>query len=205
MALDRTDAELMLAFAAGELEAFTMLVDRYQKPLVNFFYAQCRDLQTAEDCAQDVFLKLYHYAARYQQQAKFSTFLFRVAKNYWIDIYRSRKSRPTQISMDRPVGTDEAGSLSDVLPGKASPPEGTLEQDELRDLLNQAVGQLPEEHQMVVILSEQQGMKYQEIAAVLDIPVGTVKSRMHSAMRKLREILKDTELCPTTEGEAEVS
>jgi RNA polymerase sigma-70 factor (ECF subfamily) len=188
-----SDSELMVRFRDGDEDAFRTLAQRFQRPLVNFFYRLCWDRFTAEDYAQEVFARIVKARARYRPQAKFSTWLFRIAKNYWIDRYRERKNAPLTGSLSHPI-RDDGGrpvTLEDTVEGDSPKPEQEARRREIREALSAAVERLSEEQRLVFVLSENQGMKYADIAEILEIPVGTVKSRMHSAVRRLRELLKD--------------
>jgi RNA polymerase sigma-70 factor (ECF subfamily) len=191
----RDDAALMAALKTGELEAFNALVGRHQRSLINFFYHLCWDRQVAEDCAQEVFLRVYSHLGSYEPQAKFTTFLFRIARNLWIDRVRSAAVHGKPLSLQRPSGGgDEGPALQDRVAARAPSPVEILARREQQDALRRAIDQLPEEQKAVVILSEIQGLKYQDISAILDVPVGTVKSRMHTAMDKLKDLLSVAEL-----------
>ena len=190
----RDDAALLAAIKNGELGAFTQLVDRHQRSLINFFYHLCWDRQASEDCAQEVFLRVYSHRDSYEPQAKFTTFLFRIARNLWIDRMRSAAVHGKPLSLERPAGGDEGRTLQDRVAGKVPGPVEILAREEQQDALRRAIDQLPEEQKAVVILSEIQGLKYQDIGVILDVPVGTVKSRMHTAMEKLKELLSVAEL-----------
>lgn len=187
------DAELIAAVKDGKLAAFTQLVDRHQRSLINFFYHLSWDRSASEDCAQEVFLRLYSHLGTYEPQAKFTTFLYRVARNLWIDRVRSAASHGKAVSLESPVGFGEERTLRDRVSAGAPTPVDILTRQETQDSLKRAIEQLPEEQKAVLILSEIQGLKYQEIGAILDIPVGTVKSRMHTAMEKLKDMLADLE------------
>ena len=188
------DFELVRGIQQNNLEAFTALVERYQRSLINFFYHNSWDRQMAEDCAQEVFLKLYNRLDSYEPQAKFTTFLFRVARNLWIDKLRARRSRPVKASLDAPIGVEDGNVLQDRIASGAESPVEELEKEETKMSLRRAVDRLPEEQKLVVLLSEFQGMKYRDIGDILGIPVGTVKSRMHTAVERLREILEKDEM-----------
>ncbi len=188
------DAALIVAIQKGKLAAFTQIVDRHQRSLINFFYHLSWDRQVSEDCAQEVFLRLYSHLGTYEPQAKFTTFLFRIARNLWIDRMRSEQARGGKpVSLEAPLGFGEERSLRDRLSGPSATPVEILARQETQDALKNAIDRLPEEQKTVLILSEMQGLKYQDISAILDIPVGTVKSRMHTAMERLKEILGDEE------------
>ena len=187
------DSELMERFRDGDDDAFPLIVQRFQRPLVNFFYRLTWDRFTSEDYAQEVFVRLIRHRKSYQRKAKFSTYLFRIAKNYWIDRYRERVKAPKMTSLNLTVGTGEGRGLSlgDMVEGKVPAPAEELNRKEIGERLKDAVSRLPEEQRLVFVLAENQGLKYAEISEVMEIPVGTVKSRMHAAMRRLRELLKD--------------
>jgi RNA polymerase sigma-70 factor (ECF subfamily) len=184
------DSDLMLRVRAGHAPAFEALVARFLRPLVRFFHRMGADLALAEDCAQDVFLKLYRMRAGYEPRAKFSTFLFRVARNHWIDVWRHRAAGPTAVSADGPTGEDDEGTLADRLPGAGEPPPDGAVSREVVEALRAAVAALPAEQREVLALTRAGTLRYEEVAAILEIPVGTVKSRMHAAVRSLREALR---------------
>jgi RNA polymerase sigma-70 factor (ECF subfamily) len=185
----RDDAALMAALKAGEPAAFAGLVGRHQRSLINFFYHLCWDRQAAEDCAQEVFLRVYSHLDTYEPQAKFTTFLFRIARNLWIDRTRSAAVHGKPLSLDRRSGVDEGRALGERVASRTPGPVEILAREEQQAALRRAIDQLPEEQKAVLILGEIDGMKYQDIGAILDVPVGTVKSRMHTAMEKLKELL----------------
>lgn len=184
------DAQLMERFAAGDDDAFREIVERHNGPLFRFFMRRCFDRALAEDCVQEVFLRLVRHRGRWRPDAKFTTYLYRIAENYWIDKYRSRKAKPPMGSLS--TSFDEDGpSLGDVVPAETPGPEGQARNHELAERIERAVAQLSEAQRSVFVLAETSGMKYAEIGRVLDIPVGTVKSRMHAAVSRLRELLEE--------------
>jgi RNA polymerase sigma-70 factor (ECF subfamily) len=190
----RDDAALLAAIKTGELGAFTGLVERHQRSLINFFYHLCWDRQAAEDCAQEVFLRVYSHLDTYEPQAKFTTFLFRIARNLWIDRMRTAAVHGKPLSLESQGSGGDERALQDRVAGRSPSPVEILARREQQDALRRAIDQLSEEQKAVVILSEIQGMKYQDIGAILDVPVGTVKSRMHTAMEKLKDLLSVAEL-----------
>jgi RNA polymerase sigma-70 factor (ECF subfamily) len=183
------DSELMLRVRAGDGTAFEVLVGRFLRPLVRYFHRMGADASLAEDCAQDVFLKLYRMRVAYEARAKFSTFLFRVARNHWIDVYRHRAAAPPAVSSDA-TSDPEQGTLSDRLPSREGGPDAGAETDELLEALRVAVTRLPPEHREVLALTRSGNLRYEEVASILEIPVGTVKSRMHAAVLALRRLLE---------------
>src|SRR5688572_23089739 len=187
------DAGLLAALQAGELGAFNALVARHQRSLINFFYHLCWDRQGAEDGAQEVFLRVYSHLDSYEPQAKFTTFLFRIARNLWIDRMRTAAVHGKPLSLEASSG-GEGRALQERVASRVQTPVEILAREEQQDALRRAIDQLPEEQKAVVILSEIQGMKYQDIGEILGVPVGTVKSRMHTAMEKLKDLLSVAEL-----------
>lgn len=180
------DAELLLRLAAGEVEVFDRIVDRFERPLVRYFHALCGDPQLAEDCAQEVFVRLFKARERYSPDAAPNTFVFRIAKNLWIDVYRSKRARPEAASID--AGDDEDdGDRAANLPGPTQNPIEALGREEDQRRLRAALLELPEGQRAVLALAVGQSMKYERIAEILDIPVGTVKSRVHAAVANLRK------------------
>lgn len=183
-----SDRELIAAFQAGRQEAFEQIVLRHQVGLINFFYRFLGDRERAEDYTQEVFLRLYLHADRYVPTAKLTTYLYHIAKNLCLDDLRRRKRQGPMQSIDHE--TQEGYSLRDELIAEEETPSDQLEGKDRERIVQEALAKLPEEQRLVVVLSEIRGMKYKEIAEILEIPVGTVKSRMHTAMHKLREILE---------------
>ena len=186
-----TDADLVAAIQRGDREAFRQLVERHHRSLISFFNHMSWDLQIAEDCTQEVFLRLFSHLGSYEPQAKFTTFLFRVARNLWIDRMRSGAVRMKPTSLD---ASDERGALKDRIRSSAETPVEILSRSETCEAVKQAIEGLPEEQRMVLVLSELQGLRYEEIAVILQIPVGTVKSRMHTAVERLKEKLKSDDM-----------
>lgn len=188
---ERPDEDLIRAFKNGELDAFTMLVRRHQNALINFFYHLCYDRMTAEDLTQEVFVRLYTHLDRYEPRTKFTSFLFKVARNLWIDQIRKNNPQPRAVSMDAAVHDDPQETFRDRIDAREPSPAEVAARMETVDALHRAIQRLPEEHRMVVILSEIHGLRYEEIGEILNIPVGTVKSRMHNAIGRLKDLLKN--------------
>jgi len=183
----KTDVELMTEFQQGNRDAFEKLVMRHQMGVFNFFVRMTSDREAAEDQTQEVFLRLYQNAHRYQVTAKFTTYLYRIARNCWIDQLRRNKRRGHMLSLDKENA--QGVNLYDNLAADTNNPAGRLEARDLANVVNQAIDSLPEEQKVVFVLSEVQGMKYAQIAETLEIPEGTVKSRMHVAISRLRDYL----------------
>jgi RNA polymerase sigma-70 factor, ECF subfamily len=180
MRSDLTDIELMLRVQSGELEAFQELLWRYREPLHRFFASLITDRSQADDYVQETFLRLWLARGRYQPTGKFSTYLFQIGKHYWLN-QRKKDRRALAI---QPL--DEALAWPGLT---AAQPEAVLLQRYQAARLHRAVAALPEHYRQVFEMCHLEGLKYAEIGARLKIPVGTVKSRMAEAVRRLRRAL----------------
>jgi RNA polymerase sigma-70 factor, ECF subfamily len=184
------DSELMLTLSRGDETAFNRLVERHRHGLVNFFYHLCNHNQdVAEDLSQEVFVRIYVHRATYQPTAKFTTYMYKIARHCWIDHLRRDGRHDRMRSLDSVMEEDEGGALVDGIASTGDTPSDTSDKKEFVDIVIKAISALPEDHRMVFVLSEVRGMKYPEIAQVLNVPIGTVKSRMHNALKKLKEKL----------------
>lgn len=184
----QAELALMARVRDGDREAVIGIVERYQDELIGFFYHLSWDQLTAEELAQDVFVRLYNARERWQPTARLRTWLYRIAHNLWIDRLRRRRSL---VSLDAERG-DEGLRLSDAIAARPEPDPDARERDaEIRDRVRSALAELPDGQREVFILANDQGLKYHDIAAILGIPEGTVKSRMHHAVRFLRDELAD--------------
>ncbi|MBI5359218.1 MAG: sigma-70 family RNA polymerase sigma factor [Planctomycetes bacterium] len=189
--MTRTDEELMLAVKQGDQMAFTELVNRHQRALINFFYKFIWDKSLSEDYAQEVFLKLFMHANTYIPRAKFTTFMYRIARNHMIDRIRRNEASKNTFSLETPLKDEETMLGTFIASSTPAPPEEICSK-ERSEIIKQALDQLPEHIKVVVVLSETQGLMYSEIAEVLKVPLGTVKSRLHYGMLKLKAILAET-------------
>jgi len=180
----------MERLAVGDESALEDLYERWSGPLLSFLYGMCRDRALSEDLMQGVFLKVWRAAPRYKPLAKFSTWLFQIARNHWLNEREKKMRRIRPISLDGNSRHDDGPRLSAaVASSAASPPERALS-GELGAHIDAAVARLPEKLRDVWVLGAAQGLPYKEVSAILDIPVGTVKSRMFQAVRVLREELE---------------
>ncbi len=173
---DVPDAELMSMAAAGRDEAFREIVLRYQNILLNFFLRKCVSYSDGQDLAQRTFLRLWRYRGRYSPQAKFTTFLFLLAGQEAVDFFRAEGRR---------AGLEEGLAHEADVAADVKEPAAPAEGEDVR----RAVARLPEGLRDVVELGVFQDLPYAEVGKILKIPVGTVKSRMFNALRKLKELL----------------
>jgi len=183
----------MVAFKEGDPEAFDTLLRRHERALINYFYKMCYDRAQAEDLKQETFLRILRSAQRYRPEATFKTYLYTVARNLWIDRHRSRKAAPRTVSADLRIGED-GSTLGDLIQSRGRGTLAELSDQEAAGAVRSALEDLPEGQRMVFVLAFDQGLKYREISAVLGVPEGTIKSRMHAAVARLRGLLGNLQL-----------
>jgi len=184
----KVEDDLLARYRDGDAQAFRELVDAYRERMLHFFYRLCWDRDRAEDLCQDLFIKLITGSKRYRPEGRMSTFVYRVATNLWIDHYRSQRPRPRMYSYDQVVHPD--GDLAPrQFAGEDVAPSDQLIDGEQRAAMRNALERLTEPHRLVFELAVYQERPYGEISELLGIPVGTVKSRMHNAVRSIKEML----------------
>ncbi len=191
----RSDVELMAAVKAGDDEAFRVIVERHRAAIVNLTYRYCRNRADAEDLAQTVFVKVYKARERYQPEAKFTTWLYRIAVNASLNEVRNRKNRPTfqatslGASAEGP-GDWERGTARTVEDHAAESPADAVERDELRARVRDAVDQLPERQKMAIVLNKFHGLSYEELAAAMEMTIPGIKSLLVRARENVRQRLE---------------
>ena len=185
-----SDEELMLSYRDGDEDAFDMLYRRYEKPLLNFIYRMVMNAADAESLCQDVFLRVVRVKRKYKATAQFKAWLFRIALNLCRDRVRRMKHRShLSLNVLTLSQDDEDAELQDLIPDPSSNPVKYVETDEQQALIQGAIASLPEDQHLVVILKEYQGLKFSEIADIMNCPIGTVKSLNHRAHERLRKML----------------
>ena len=170
------DRDLIASAQQGDRQAFTQLVCRHQASIVSLTYRMCGDLRLAEDAAQEAFVRVWQHLNSYKPQYAFRSWLYRIAANAALDALRR----------ERPAADLDSLSLADL----GTSPEQSAEDNERAAHVRQAIAQLSESLRVVLILREYQELAYQEIADALDIPIGTVMSRLNSARAQLRHELR---------------
>ncbi|HEY3267408.1 MAG TPA: sigma-70 family RNA polymerase sigma factor [Armatimonadota bacterium] len=177
-----TDIQLMLQVRDGDEEAFRELVSRYRGPLRRFFAAMLADPSQAEDFTQETFLRLWLSRGRYQPIGAFSTYLYQIGKHHWMN--QKRKARP-------PVTFGFDDGVLEVRAPRQTQPEAVLLRRLQAARAQRALARLPDGLKAVFTLYHADGLKQAEIAQCLGIPLGTVKSRMAEAVRRLRAALSE--------------
>lgn len=180
-----TDEQLMLRYQSGDARAFDELLARYQKPLFQFIYRSVGVVAVAEDVLQDTFMRVIRNNSTYQQQAKFSTWIYTIARNLCVDHARRGKHR-NHASLDAPMGGDDASTLLDRQASHEADQAAQLGDAQFNAALQKLLGQLPEEQREVFVLREIQDLSFKEIAEIAGISENTAKSRMRYALEKLR-------------------
>jgi RNA polymerase sigma-70 factor (ECF subfamily) len=190
-----TDEALMVRFQSGERSAFAVLVRRYQTPLYNFALRQLRSPPGAEEVVQDAFVRVVQGAADFKHAARFSTWLYTIARNLCVDHIRKRALRQHP-SLDAPGGgarDSTAPTLADETADRTANVERTVVAGEIRQRVLSAVEMLPDDQREVFLLREVSNLPFREIAEIVGAPENTVKSRMRYALERLQEALSEFE------------
>lgn len=185
-----TDAEVMLCAGKGDNEAFDYLVNKYRRPMFSFMYRMTHNQAAAEELAQEVFLRVYRSRAGYAADAKFTTWLYRIATNLAANHARDTKSERTAptVHLDEPDA--ETGSMPDVADQQISVEQRLLRDERMQGIRKQVM-ELPERQRMAVLMHKYQDMDYKQIAGVLKLSESATKSLLFRAYETLRERLKD--------------
>jgi RNA polymerase sigma-70 factor (ECF subfamily) len=189
---DLSDEQLMLRYAQGDARAFDALIGRHYQPVFNFLVRNTGNSATAEELLQDVFMRVMSGAKKYEKRAKFTTWLYTIARNIVIDHSRKQKFRRHK-SLDQPIGSEDERTLGDTVkdehPSVMADRRYTDEQFKLK--LSDAMTRMNEDQRMVFVLREFQLLSFQEIAQIVETSENTVKSRMRYALEFLRTALRD--------------
>ena len=183
------DASLMLRVKQGDTEAFAELVDKYKQPVMNLAYRTLRDPTETEDLAQNVFVQVYKSAGRYEASAKFSTWLFTIARNLCLNEIRRRSRHPAE-SLDQTHAESDDQPLHQVADRRTAAAPQQLLQGELEEKVAQAIAGLPENQRTALLLCQQEELSYEEIAAVLGCSLSATKSLIHRGRETLKARLK---------------
>ena len=188
-----TDQEVVGLACAGREAAYRELIRRYERPVFSLIFRMVRDRETAEDLSQETFIKVLNHIDRYRPEFKFSSWLFKIANNLTIDHLRKRQLKTISIDGSPHAATAaevEASSFDVEARGETALEE--LESRELGGAIEKAIAKLRPEYRACILLRHVEERSYEEIAATLDLPLGTVKTYIHRARHELREYLSDT-------------
>ncbi len=192
MSNNMEDKELIERFLRGDKASFDGLVSKYQGLVFNLCLKMLGDYYEALDVAQDIFLKVYESLRSFRGEAKFSTYLYRISINFCKNRLKAiiRRRKKIAFSIDDPVNT-QSGSMQRQLASQDPTPREKMEESEKEGLVIKALSSLSPEYKEIIVLKEIEGLKYEEIAEILSIGLGTVKSRLSRARSALKEKLKD--------------
>lgn len=185
-----TDQEIVVLAVGGKEAAYRELIRRYERPVFSLVLRMVRDRQLAEDLAQETFIKALNAIASYRPEYKFSSWIFKIANNAAIDQLRRRELNTLSID-----GSPHATSAEDIeatalqVGDKSETPLEELEARELGTAIERAIGLLRPEYRSCIMLRHVEGLAYEEIAQLLDLPLGTVKTYIHRARHELRDTL----------------
>jgi RNA polymerase sigma-70 factor (ECF subfamily) len=179
----RSDEQLLAAYRDGDRESFALLVQRYQRELYHFLVRFMGDRVLADDVFQETFLQVHQSAAQFDTSRTFRPWLFTIAANKARDLIRSNNRRPTTAlqATITPAG-EGAGEFIDLLRAADHLPSESMERRELREKVQQTVQGMPEHLREILLLSYFHQFPYKQISEILEIPLGTVKSRLHAAV-----------------------
>ena len=180
----------MLRYRDGEARAFEVLVQRHRRPVFNFVLRYVRDPAAAEDVTQDCFLRVVRSAGSYVRDAKFTTWLYTIARNLCVDASRRQKHR-NMVSLDAPMSDDSKGSKVDNVASDGIAVDRQVIATELSVRMQRAIEALPDDQREIFLLREISDLQFNEIAEIVGVPENTVKSRMRYALEKLREALAE--------------
>jgi RNA polymerase sigma-70 factor (ECF subfamily) len=186
-----TDHELVALAQKGSEKAYRELLGRYQRPVFSLVYRMLRDREQAEDLAQETFVRVFNNIGRYDPKYKFSSWIFKIATNLTIDHIRKKEVATVSIDGSRyAVTSDEIEASTITVASDDENPEELLEAKELGESIEGAIGALRPEYRTAILLRHVEGREYQEIADIMSLPLGTVKTFIHRARHELRAKLE---------------
>lgn len=185
-----TDEILMERYCGGDARAFDRLLKRHGGPIYNFILRHVHNATLAEDLTQETFMRVIRGAAEYERRAKFTTWLYTIARNQCIDALRRAKHR-RHPSLDQPIEASESRTLGDTVKSDLPDSERGVADSEFTVALERALAKLPEEQREVFLMRQYQNLQFQEIAEITGVSANTVKSRMRYALENLQRTLED--------------
>ena len=189
--MDLDDLTLVNRCKEGDQQAFRLLVKRYERKVFSVAFGMLKDREEALDVSQEAFVKVHRYLGDFKGDSSFYTWLYRITRNLAVDRIRSRRGET--VEFDEKVAQDEAelgeaGFLSTQL---GTNPQKSALRRELAEKMTEALQQIPEKHREILLLREVEGMSYEDLSRVLEIPKGTVMSRLFHARAKMQKLLEE--------------
>jgi RNA polymerase sigma-70 factor (ECF subfamily) len=182
------DSDLINQAKSGDSRAYDKLLKKYKNSVYNLVLRMVRDQQEAEDLTQEAFIKAFHSITSFNEEYAFSTWLYKIATNNCIDYFRKRKLQT--FSLDKPVQYKDS-EIQHEIPDPDLDPEVSIIASERSKLIREAINTLPEKYYRAIVLRHNEEKSYEEIAEILDLPLGTVKARIFRAREMLNKALKD--------------
>jgi RNA polymerase sigma-70 factor, ECF subfamily len=182
--MTRSDVQLMLDVKAGDEASFNFLLQKYRLPLVHFLNRMVRDSATAEDLAQEVFLRVYRARKQYTPSAKFTTWLFRIATNLALNSVRDTRYQKLEVPLDAPAENEDSAPRE--LPAREMRIDEYMVERDRAEIIRRAIFSLPEKQRAAVLLHKYEEMDYGEISGILDCSEGALKSLLFRAYETLR-------------------
>ena len=193
----RSDEQLLADYRAGDKSSFSELVGRYQRELYHFLVRFLGNRAAAEDVFQETFLQVHQSAEQFDPQRRFRPWLFTIAANKARDLIRSQARRPTNpLQASISPGDDESGEFIDLMQSANTTPSDPMEREELQRQVQTTVTSMPEHLREILLLSYFHQFPYKQISEILDIPLGTVKSRLHAAVAHFADRWRSTAATP---------
>jgi RNA polymerase sigma-70 factor (ECF subfamily) len=188
---DVSELDLVKRCQSGDTDAFDQLVTRYRMRVFGMIYNMVHNEQDAWDLAQDSFVKAWKSITRFRGQSSFYTWIYRIVTNVTIDWLRKKQVKGTGAEFDDSIELKSIEPGSRTVPKADALPFQRMEQNEIRERIDEAIKQLSPEHRAVILMKETEGMQYHEIAEALECSIGTVMSRLFYARKKLQNLLRD--------------
>lgn len=182
------DTALMVRFVAGDIVAFERIVENFQRQVFGLIYRYLGQSSQAEDCAQEVFLRLYRMRGSYRPSARLSTLVYRITSNLCLNYIRDEKKR-RMISLDRPLGESDV-PIGSLVADDSQDAATLMEAGERAAIVREALGEIPPRQRMALLLHRFEGLSYADVAATMEINVSAVKSLLNRARTSLAEALE---------------
>lgn len=184
----RSDEELMLAYQKGDVSGFRLLLERHEAPIFRFCLRSMGNRDNATDATQEIFLRVVKNVDRWEKKAKFTTWLYTIARNYCIDQQRKGRKRK-EYSLNKKIDADGSAEHQDMLKDTKPDAERVIKGRKIREVVDNTVDSLPQDQRDVFRLRQYGGLSFKEIAAAVDAGENTVKSRMRYALNALKDAL----------------
>lgn len=189
---EHSDQELVRLCLKSDERAARELVERFQRPVFSLVYRMVRDRELAEDLTQEVFVRTFNNLRRYDRSYKFSSWLFKIAYNLTVDHLRKKRLKTISMHGSPDAVTPERQEATSIsLESDGERPDAMTESKELAGYLEEAIGKLRPEYRTAILLRHVEGRAYEEISAIMGVPLGTVKTYIFRARRELRDLLGD--------------